>query len=108
MNCKPGDLAIVIGARVTPEMIGRVVEVVSLAYRGEIFGTDAGLVRLKNLAGVACWRVRSIGEQPLLWRWSNGALARAMETPCYDAYLRPVSEPPVGVETRDEIPHERA
>lgn len=35
MNCKPGDLAIVVGAEATPEMIGLIVKVIRPAIDGE-------------------------------------------------------------------------
>lgn len=99
MNCKPGDLAIVIGAQVTPEMIGHIVEVVSAAHNGDVFETDLGEARLGDPASVTVWRVRSCGALPLPWRLRDGRLAHAVEMPVFDTYLRPLNGAPIDEET---------
>lgn len=92
-NVKPGDLAIVVNAYFCTENIGRIVEVVRIAVEGvDVKKTNLGL----------CWVVRS--SYPL-GRAAYGykkRLAPALETPCADCNLRPVSGLPVGNEVKDE------
>lgn len=97
MNCKPGDLAIIIGASRTPELIGYIVEVVSLAYDREAYETNKGVAALDAGGEPQLWRVR--GTRPLPWRIRDGSLAYAVEVPVRDVCLRPLNGIPVDEET---------
>lgn len=101
MNCKPGDLAIVVAARNTPEIIGRIVEVVRVAVAGDTFKrVDGVTTTLARVDGVT-WRVRS--SRPLPWTMANGKTYQCFEVATSDAHLRPVSGLPVCEETRDTV-----
>ena len=101
MNCKPNDLAIIICTRCTPEIIGRIVEVVAPTSTGDVYQTSQGETSVAVGGGIA-WRVRS--NVQLAWRFDNEKTAYAFEVPMYDAYLRPVSGLPIEEEARDEVP----
>jgi hypothetical protein len=102
MNCKPGDLAIVIGALHTPENIGRIVEVVRPTAHGDVFMSCNGRHATLGANGVwPAWRVRS--DKPLYWRLRNGSLMEVMEVPMSDQFLRPVSGIPLDEETFDKV-----
>lgn len=76
MNCKPGDLALVIGARLTPSMIGRIVEVVRAADPKR----DRYVPTMKSHS----WLCRSLGA-PIEW---DGEMVS--ERVIADALLRPI------------------
>ncbi len=86
-NVKAGDLAIVVGAFMCTENIGRIVEVVRPAVEGvDVRSSHPDLV---------AWMVRS--DRPL-GRPNNrytGRLPPKLEVPCADCNLRPVSGLPV-------------
>lgn len=84
MNVKPGDLAIIIGASTTPEMIGMVVKVERRAVHGEIIG--AGKVNLELGEGWICSHPNGIPT-----RYDNGFFHIQRERMILDAYLKPVS-----------------
>jgi hypothetical protein len=96
MNCKPGDLAIVVAANCTPEGIGRIVEICRPAVNSEVFDTIEG-VTIVFQGTQPSWRVRS--DTPLPWRTSYGVLYHAYETPTADVHLRPVS----GISLNDKV-----
>jgi hypothetical protein len=89
MNCKPGDLAIIVRA-ILPENIGRIVEIVRLI--GEA---------LDGLGPI--WLVR--GSQPLARSANKGSvrLDDSLERSFIDAWLRPISGVPVNDEVTDDI-----
>lgn len=94
MNCKPGDLAIVINAFFCHENIGRIVEVVRRAVPGVDTTPDSTH---------DSWMVRS--DRPLARSAGKGSfrIAPANEAPCADCNLRPVSGLPVDEEVKDEL-----
>jgi hypothetical protein len=99
MNVKAGDLAIVICADVTPEIIGSIVEVVRIAVQGEYF-SDVDM-RFESRSGRPAWVVkRSNGLLP--WRTVAGAFRWADMRPLEDSLLRPVSGLPVEEDTNIE------
>ena len=99
MNCKPGDLAIVVRARNTPEMLGRIVTVVRAPVPGEIFKTDKGYVRWPHdTPGV--WVVSS--NHPMPWKSVGGSHHLALERVFRDECLRPIN-PGDLVEDEDQI-----
>lgn len=88
MNCKPGDLAIVVRARHTPEMLGRIVTVIREAQDGERFRTDRGhICWTGNCSGA--WVVKS--DRPMPWRSEKGTLHFATERIFNDEGLRPIN-----------------
>lgn len=99
MNCKPGDLAIVVRVRATPEMLGRIVTVVRAPVYGEFFKTDRGNIRWAgNCSGA--WVVSS--NHPMPWKGVNGSHHLAMERVFVDEALRPIN-PGDLVEDEDQI-----
>lgn len=86
MNCKPGDLAIVIRAPGAPENIGRVVKVI-----------DA----LGEVRGYFCWNVAS--DSPVAV-FNNGVKSMKAQGGIPDAWLRPVSGLPITDDVEDEVP----
>lgn len=101
MNCKPGDLAIVIGARLTPEIIGAIVEVIGPACDGQIFRSINGLRVTLKTEGRMTWVVRS--DRPLMWRMDSGRELYFSELPASDRMLRPVSGLPITDEVTEDL-----
>lgn len=99
MNCKPGDLAIVVRAHQTPKMLGRIITVVRLVVPGERFKTDRGHMRWTGHSAKA-WVVKS--DRPMPWYGDDGSLHFAMERVFYDECLRPIN-PGDLVEDEDQI-----
>ena len=99
MNCKPGDLAIVVRARHTPEMLGRIVTVVRSPVPGELFKTDRGCI-LWSGACSGLWVVSS--NRPMLWKSVDGNNHLALESVLSDECLRPVN-PGNLVEAEDQV-----
>ena len=83
MNCKPGDLAIMINSNVT-ENIGTIFEVLA----ADLVATD--------FYGVHCWRVRSTRPS----KNSDGTMS--LEGSAADFHLKPIS----GLPDEDETPIE--
>jgi hypothetical protein len=84
MNCKPGDLALVIRAEL-PENIGIVVEVVE---RCELFGEGY-------------WLCRARTPRATLNGFGHVVVADSGSVP--DSWLRPISGVPVAEEIIDEV-----
>ena len=99
MNCKPGDLALVVRARATPEMLGRIVTVVRLATPGERFKTDRGYIRWTGACS-GLWVVSS--NHPMPWKNDQGTLHFTLERVFRDECLRPIN-PGDLVEDEDQI-----
>jgi hypothetical protein len=99
MNVKPGDLAIVVSAPRTPEMIGRIVKVERAAIDGEFFSD----VRYCS-DGAAAW-VCSVDARsgPLPSRTKNGVLLWLRTRAIADRLLRPIS----GLPLNDNIETEK-
>ena len=88
MNCKPGDLAIVVRARNTPEMLGRIVTVVRAPVHKEFFETSKGRMRWTGDCSDT-WVVSS--NHPMPWRGVGGTLHFAKERVFSDECLRPIN-----------------
>lgn len=86
MNCKPGDLAIIVRSRFAPENIGRIVEVMR-RRNGERAGPQ--------------WLVRS--DRDLVERWENGWVRLVRQRFYLDVCLRPISGVPVTDDVKDEV-----
>ncbi|WP_257755173.1 hypothetical protein [Burkholderia glumae] len=86
MNCKPGDLAIVVHSPWAPENIGRIVEVTRRRI-GEKQGPS--------------WLVRA--DRVLVERWEDGRVRMVYERFYLDACLRPVSGIPMTDDVTDEV-----
>jgi hypothetical protein len=93
MNCKPGDLAVVVRAVSTPEMIGRYVICKRLAV-GEEPIDGQSWQRLYRPDPV--WIVEVAGADPIPWG-SKMVRRRAIN----DAFLRPIRDP--GDDAKDEM-----
>jgi hypothetical protein len=85
MNCKPGDLAIVVGATYTLALNGRIVEVIRPAVAGAIY---AG--KYRDEGGMRAWVCRSAANTPLPWKLFSGNTAYLAERPIADSALRPI------------------
>ena len=81
LNCKPGDLAIVVSAA-QPQNIGQILLVLGLPT-GKPF----------NLPGHGhVWQVRAVsGRKTLRYRHADGRIVQHVEGPAPDRRLRPVS-----------------
>lgn len=99
MNCKPGDLAIVVRARDTTEMLGRIVTVVRRLVYGEFFKTDRGSIRWTGACSSA-WVVSS--SHPMPWKSTDGSRHLVLERAFMDECLRPIN-PGDLVEDEDQI-----
>lgn len=82
LNCKAGDLAIVVSTEL-PENLGQIVEVLGLQT-----GTPVELTGLGHV-----WRVRALGgRRTLFYRFNNdGRIVQHAEGPAPDRCLRPIS-----------------
>ncbi len=87
MNCKPGDLAIIIGSDFT-ENLGRYVSV------------GANYLPYDERWGIE-YRCTSIGQPLLYWRGTRKVTKGAMEIVIADRDLRPIN-PPTESQTTDE------
>lgn len=90
MNCKPGDLAIIIKAMI-PENVGKIVRVVEFFRNDERFGPlwTVECESIHNAVGLEYLQPRARSHLPL-----HGP----------DDWMRPVSGLPVHDEQRDEVP----
>ena len=82
LNCKPGDLAIVVNA-LLPQNIGQIVEVLG-----------PGINKPFKLAVIGyVWNVRTVsGRDSLFYRYDiSGRIVQCAEGPVPDNFLRPVS-----------------
>ncbi|MBI2725418.1 MAG: hypothetical protein HYX42_04130 [Polaromonas sp.] len=87
MNCKPGDLAIVVG--LGPNNNGRIVEVVRHAVSGE---TVAGFIFLAK-GPPPFWLIKTTGT---LLQWDGDSVT---ERVINDRFLRPIRDQPGQDET---------
>jgi hypothetical protein len=95
MNCKPGDLAYVIRAETTPEMIGMVVTVLRMAIDGEeVCGRRFAVME-------PGWVVEANSLIPA--RGCDGILRHLKRRAVADRNLRPISGVPVNDEVTDDI-----
>ena len=106
MNCKQGDLAIIIRA-VVPENIGKIVEVVRAPNMEDSFiPIDGGATWRMDptLDWSNSWVVRSHGA-PLAWGSRDKKVALFRERPFVDAALRPIPklDEPEDVTTEKEL-----
>ncbi len=102
MNCKPGDLAILVGATTSEgrKNIGMIVEVLHLAPT----------TRFEMPDGTWCmggdgeaWAIKSAGK-PFTILTVGGWTRESHYGVADDCHLRPVSGIPVQCEQRDEVP----
>ncbi len=96
MNCKPGDLAVIVAfAPEHPHLTGRIVEVIELAPTGGDFKLPDG--KFHRAASQGCWVIRFQNAVDLsAVRGKSGALYAA----CHDSKLRPLRDP--GEDVPDE------
>lgn len=93
MNCKPGDLAVVVRARFTPAMLGHYVVVVRAAYEYEFVGEGIGPADI-------VWIIKSASDGKLPTTYLDGSQGEVVERPFLDAALRPIRDP--GEDAQDE------
>ena len=86
MNCKPGDLAVIVRAVIHPENIGAIVHVVRRVVAGE----QVGQYVLTGSGGQS-WFVSSRGR-PLLWKLDSGETVYVAERFIGDEFLRPIRD----------------
>lgn len=97
MNCKPGDLAVIVGFNpASPHLTGRIVEVLELAPVGANFKLPNG--KSHEPAPPASWVIRFQNPVDL-----SGLRGRpdSMYAVCPDRKLRPLRDPGENVE--DEV-----
>jgi hypothetical protein len=94
MNCKPGDLAIIVWSH-CPENIGRIVEVIRPAIRGiDFFAGETG--------NLITWVVKA--DRPLVRRGPHyEPIPPAYERSYLDDCLRPVTGLPITDDVTDEV-----
>ena len=97
MNCKPGDLAVIVGySPKTPWLTGRIVEVIELAPVGVSFKLPDGKSHQPCPAGE--WVIRF--QNPVDLSEIRGR-TNALYAACHDSKLRPLRDPGEGA--TDEI-----
>lgn len=98
MNCKPGDMAFVMGSsKKHPSTEGIIVEILYASTVG-YFTLPCGTPTFNSYSGAPCWVVKF--QRPLPIRWSDGKLRDATHATCPDKRLRPIRNP--GDDARDE------
>ena len=83
MNCKPGDLAVVIGGAFSPQNIGAIVKVIKLLPNGGVLDGKAWF----PTSSCPTWLVESCGKK-LTWGHHKPSLRRAYSDRC----LRPIRD----------------
>lgn len=98
MNCKPGDLAIIVKSNKIPSVVGRIVKVVAPVTRGRFEHAEVGWINLDH----DCWEIRfigAIGVLPLLGGGSRDSWIAFAP----DFALKPIGGMPVHEEQPDEV-----
>lgn len=88
MNCKPGDLAIIVRDPIV-ENVGRVVGVVGVP---------------ECLIDAPAWSVEAVGGPLVVINIDSGLAYRDTRGGVYDADLLPITGIPVDDEVKDEVP----
>jgi hypothetical protein len=102
-RCKPGDLAIVIRALETPEMLGRIVKVERLAVAGEVFSSVCGRsFCTPSVSESVLWVVSSNRAMPAPIP-QKGCTLMAYERIFKDVCLRPITGLPIDEETHEDL-----
>lgn len=87
LRCKPGDLAVVVRVKHTPEMLGRIVIVERLIRPGEILENGFGIAD----DGETTWLIRSATDgQKLPNRRVNGVREYLWKRAGADSCLHPI------------------
>jgi hypothetical protein len=92
MNCKPGDLAVIVKAKQDMRNIGKIVTVLRLAIDGEYLGPWR--TRMTREDGIS-WVIEGVGQ--IFWA-GDPVKQRAIP----DEWLRPITPPP-GTVTTEEV-----
>ncbi|WP_211629186.1 hypothetical protein [Paraburkholderia nemoris] len=107
MNCKIGDMAIVVFGGLgpqTPGIVGCVVEIIRQVEPCEYFTSVCGN-QMRRKSSIPAWLVRS--SRPLPWLVSRGPNSGEIfyftERPIADQNLRPVSGLPVIDEVTEKL-----
>lgn len=96
MNCKPGDLAVIVGfSPEHPHLTGRIVEVIEAAPSGCRFKLPDGKTNQASRPGTWVIRFQNIVDLTGLRGRPNGLYAA-----CHDSNLRPLRDP--GENAQDE------
>lgn len=96
MNCKPGDLAVIVGFNpMVPEISGRIVEVLAAAPAGHDFRLPDGTTNVA--AGPGFWIVKF--QNPVSVPMDSGRSRMALFGSCPDSRLRPLRDDPGADET---------
>ncbi|WP_157686010.1 hypothetical protein [Robbsia andropogonis] len=102
MNCKPGDLAIVVFAKIRPELMGTIVEIVGRAFNGDEFSSIKGRrFRASGIPDGIIWRIKL--SRPLRVSAPDGTSHYFTEVTMPDTRLRPVSGLPIDEEVIHEV-----
>lgn len=96
MNCKPGDLAVMVGECITPGIRGRIVEVIRF-IGAEFQG------RTVTGGHADCWEVRAAGGGYLPQSYSDGTVKIVPTRPFPDSQLLPISGVPIHEKEHDEV-----
>ncbi|VBB10649.1 hypothetical protein [Burkholderia stabilis] len=104
MNCKPGDLAIIVVAT-NPANVGRIVECISLAANGDIRESAAGPARVRVKLGEPVWFVRCASLLASHNKTRKGHSVRYFDHEGWilDSRLRPISGVLVTDDVADEV-----
>lgn len=97
LNCKPGDLAIIVGARYSHELLGHIVEVVG-----------PWVNKINKAKSSFAWEVRYPDGRLILASFNFGEVKRLMPSRAVsDEFLRPLRDNPGQDETLQwaPVPH---
>lgn len=90
MNCKPGDLAVIVGTVLVPQNNGKIVRVVRRAVPGEVVSFCGIKVHLRD-DRTDSWWIESEGSD-LGFLLANDHIVQCRERPLGDKYLRPIRD----------------
>lgn len=98
-NVKPGDLCIILGANGTPNLNGRVVEVMNIAKTGDRFQRLDIPANTPYIAEDTSktWEVSS--QESLPWLLTNGTAGEFRTRPVGDRFLFKIKDKDVDIET---------
>ena len=91
MNCKQGDIAIIVRSKFVPDLLGRVVEVVSAAPTGKSFQLPNGQLH-RELADTRFRWVCKF-QSPVMAPSDTGPI-KTVYAPVPDECLRPIRDQP--------------
>jgi hypothetical protein len=90
MNCRQGDIAVIVRSQYRPDLIGRIVEVLSLAPNGVAFRLPNGKPHAALRGTHPCWVCKF--QSPVTAPCDYGLTVETLYAPVPDECLRPLRD----------------